>query len=111
MTIEELRAELLADLTTELSSEENFDETLLDSKIKGAIREVKAARRFPATYTEEMIATELDNFYPSIRELALYDYSKIGAEGQTNYAADGENISYEERRSIFAGVTPICKVM
>lgn len=110
MTTEELRTELVADLTIELSGEENFNATLLDSKVKNAIRDVKAARKYPSTYPESLIERDLENFYTTIRAVALLDYTKIGAEGQNNYSADGESISYVDRNSLFAGVNPICGV-
>ena len=42
-----LQEELIADLTAELESEATFNAKVLQSKIVGAIREVKTERKYP----------------------------------------------------------------
>ncbi len=111
MNTEELIQEIVNDLTIELRNEENFDSVLLDSKVRSAVREVKTARKYPLGYSESAISSDLERYYSQIKSIALYDYSKAGAEGQANYSADGENISYEERDALFKGVAPLCIVM
>jgi hypothetical protein len=110
MNTEELIQEIVNDLTTELRNEENFDSVLLDSKVRSAVREVRAARKYPVSYSEMAVVNDLQRYYNQIKALALYDYSKVGAEGQNNYSADGENISYEDRATLFTGIAPICSV-
>lgn len=107
MTLAELKEEIVGELTIELKNEENFDATLLDAKVSSAIREVRTVRRYPMSYTDATIEKDLERYFSIIKNIALYDYSKIGAEGQTNYSADGESIKYEDRNSLFAGVLPI----
>lgn len=102
-----LRTELIEDLTIELQNEAGFSETLLESKVKNAIREVVAARQYPDSYTDMYKEKDIDNYYSQIRAIALYDYSKIGAEGQDNYTADGETINYSKRSDLFSGILPI----
>lgn len=111
MATEELIQEIVNDLTIELKNEENFDSVLLDSKVRSAVREVRAARKYPIGYSEFAISSDLERYYSQIKSIALYDYSKIGAEGQGNYSADGESISYEKRDALFKGVAPLCIVI
>lgn len=97
----ELRAEL------QETEGEKLNETLLRSKVKGAYRAVKTARKYPANYTEAMIDRDMENYYSQIREIALFDFNQIGSEGQTQYSQDGVSIHYVERDKLFYGVLPI----
>ena len=107
--INEIEAAVIADLTIELKNEFDFDPEILVVKVENAFREVKAARNYPKTYTDEMIMEDLDRYYTNIRSIALYDYTKIGAEGQTQYSADGESIHYLNRDKLFTGILPIAR--
>ena len=106
----DIEASVIADLTIELKNEVDFDAEILAVKVKNAIREVKAAKNYPSTYSEEKIANDMMNYYTNIRAIALYDYTKIGAEGQTQYSADGESIHYLDRDKLFKGVYPIARL-
>lgn len=107
---EALQTEIIDDLKIELQNEEGFSEELLTIKVKSAIREVAAARSYPSSYSDMFKESDMANYYTQIKALAMYDYSKIGAEGQDNYSADGENIIYSDRRELFDGVLPIAQV-
>ena len=104
-----LQDELIADLMLELSSEPTFNADALKQKVVGAIREVKRARKYPSYYTDEQIQTDLYEYYSNIRNIALYDYNKIGAEGETSHSENGVNRSYADRNKLFAGIIPISK--
>lgn len=113
MTIEEMKAEITTDLTTEilLTDGDLFNLPLLTSKINNAVMEVRTARKYPKSYTEEMVESDLVTFYATIRNIALYDYNQSGAEGQTAYSGDGNNIHYVDREKYFYGVLPISGVV
>lgn len=108
--INDIEASVIADLTIELKNEVDFDAQILAVKVKNAIREVMAAKNYPSTYTDEMKNADMMNYYTNIRAIALYDYSKIGAEGQSQYSADGESIHYLDRDKLFKGVYPIARL-
>jgi len=110
MTLEEIKSDITSELAIELKNEEGFDRDILEVKVKGAIREVKAARKYPSSYSEAMIEADMTGYYTQIKAIALYDYVKIGAEGQNNYSADGENIQYSDRNELFYGILPIARV-
>lgn len=101
---------IITDLTIELKNEVDFDAQILALKVRNAYREVKAARHYPKSYTEATIEADMNDYYSNVKSIALYDYTKIGAEGQTSYSADGENIHYVEREKLFAGIIPIARV-
>lgn len=104
-----LQDELLSDLTNELEGEASFSSSTLKNKLVGAIREVKRARKYPSYYTDEQIQTDLYEYYSNIRNIALYDYNKIGAEGETSHSENGVNRSYGDRDKLFAGIIPLSK--
>ena len=110
MEIAELREEIISDLTTELQvTDDNFNPILLEVKVKSAIREVLSARRYPSSYTDEMIITDMRNYYGQIRNIALYDYNLVGNEGQKSSSENGISRSFVDRGSLFNGILPIAR--
>lgn len=107
MTLEEIKAEVLEDLALELNSDESYNQNLLESKVKNALREVKAARKYPKTYTDEMIAEDMENYISNIYGLALYDYNRSGVEDTTSFQGNGETRAYIDRNKLFSGIIPI----
>lgn len=102
--------ELFEDLKAELSvTDENFNEATLLSKIKGALREIRLARRYPSYYTESQVKSDMESFYSNARKLALYDYNLVGAEGQESHGENGVSRSYTDRNKNFAGVIPLAR--
>lgn len=100
---------IIDELTIELQTEADFNADILALKVRNAYREVKQARNYPKSYTEESISADMENYYSNVKDLALYDYNKVGAEGQTQYSADGESIHYVDRNKMFTGVLPIAR--
>lgn len=101
---------IIDELTIELRNEVDFDADILALKVTNAYREVKAARHYPKTYSEASIESDMADYYTNVKSIAMYDYTKIGAEGQTKYSADGESIDYIKREKLFAGILPIARV-
>lgn len=105
-----LQEELIADLTIELQKEPTFDSSVLTQKVVNAIREVKKERKYPSYYTENQISNDLYEFYSNIRNIALYDYNKIGSEGELSHSENGIARSYIDRKSLFSGVLPLSRL-
>lgn len=101
--------EIIEELTTELreTEGERFNETLLRSKVKSAYRAVQTARKYPKSYTEAMIERDMENYYSQVKDIAMFDFNQIGAEGQTQYSQDGVSVHYVDRDKLFYGVLPI----
>lgn len=97
---ENLKEEILADE----AQADLFSENLLRKKIESAYREVKRARNYPKSYTEAQIEEDMREFFSNIEDIALYDYSGVGAEGLSSYSADGTSIHYKNRNECFEGV-------
>lgn len=104
-----LQEELIADLTIELSKEPTFDSSVLTQKVINAIREVKKARKYPSYYTDEQISKDLYEYYSNIRNIALYDFNKIGAEFEESHNENSISRSWVERNKLFNGVLPLAR--
>lgn len=105
-----LQDQLIADLTTELQGDNTFNKSVLKIKVVNAIKEVKRERRYPSSYTDEMIDEDLDRYYSNIRAIALYDYNQVGVEGQQSHSEGGVNRTWVDRKSLFNGVLPLSRV-
>lgn len=106
--MESLVNEILEDLTTELGLAEDSDLVVLSSKVRNAYREVKRARNYQSSHTQEFIGRDMENFYSNIRELALYDFNQVGVEGQTSHSENGTNRVWKDRRECLNGVVAFC---
>lgn len=62
LTEETLINEILLELKIELEVESEQDILLLQSKIKGAVREVKQKRNYAGRYAEEYVVNDLQNY-------------------------------------------------
>ena len=105
--MEGLMNEILEDLKTELSLEKDSDINILSSKVKNAVREIRRDRNYPTVYTDKMIASEI--YYSNIRELALYDFNQVGAEGQTSHSENGTSRAWKSRLECKTGIVAIGK--
>ena len=104
-----MQDELIADLTLELQNEPTFNADVLTQKVVNAIREVKKARKYPAYYTEEQITKDLYDFYSNARNIALYDYNKMGAEFEQSHNENSVSRSFVERNSLFSGIVALSR--
>lgn len=109
--MESLESEIFKDLSSELTIENNeASQKQLMAKVKNAIREVKKHRNYPDSYTEDVIAKDLEKYYSNIHDLALYDYNQIGAEGQTGHSENGTSRNWKSRSDCLLGVVSMCKL-
>ena len=105
-----LQDELINDLTLELGAEPTFNANALRQKVISAIREVRIARKYPLYYTETQIVTDLYSFYSNMRNIALYDYNKIGAEFEQSHNENSVSRSFVDRKSLFVGIIPLTRI-
>ena len=105
-----LEQELIADLTTELEiADKNFNSKLLLSKVRNALKEIKRARKYPESYSDERIERDLQIYYSNIRNIALYDYNTIGMEFQSSSSENSTSRTMTDRDKLFAGIIPLSK--
>lgn len=94
--------DLKADLKIDDSDTESIN--MLESKIAGAMNEVKFRRSYPLHFTESQITKDLERHYSAIRELALYDYNQEGTEGQISHSENGTSRTWKSRNECLQGV-------
>lgn len=106
-----LEQALVEDLTAELQiTDEKFNLSLLLSKIRNALREVKRARKYPESYSDNKIERDMQNYYSNIRNIALYDYNTIGMEFQDSSSENSTSRTMMDRDKLFAGIIPLSRV-
>ncbi len=110
MTISEMKAAIVTELTAELTSDESFDATVLSNKVDGAVRSVQLARKYPATYTDEMIEADLIAYYDVIEKIALARYNRVGADDEVSHNENGINRTFVDEKKLFNGVLPISRL-
>ena len=105
-----MEQELIDDLTAELQiTDKLFNASLLEIKVRNAIKEVKRVRNYPSHYTEQMIDDDMKRFYSQIRNIALYDYEQVGAENETSHSENNIGRVFVDRDKLFAGVLSLAK--
>ena len=113
MTIESMLEEIFNNLKAEISADEaqsdKVNDVILLSKVNGAYREVRKARNYPSSYSEDKICEDMIDYYSNIESIARYDYNKVGSEGLSSYSADGTNLHFNDRDKLFVGVYPIAR--
>lgn len=102
----DLAEDIVADLTIELEpTDPRFNADILAVKVRNAIREVKMRRNYPSSWTDEQITTDLtNNYYPTILNLARYDYNQLGAEGESSHTESSVQRNWVDREQMFQGV-------
>lgn len=103
---EDLFNEIVSDLTDELDLTSAPDVVVLESKVKNAIREVKRTRNYQGHHADSFIWKDMENYYSNIRELALYDFNQVGAEGQTSHSENGTSRAWKDRKECLMGIVP-----
>ena len=107
----ELQNEIVAELTTELKGDPAFDAGILSGKVNSVIREVMMKRNYSATsYTDKQIVDDLYNYYSVIKNVSLYDYNQIGAEGEQSHSENSVSRTWVNRDDLFKGVHAFVKV-
>ena len=112
--IDEIEEELMLELT---ASEADFDSSsdsevlLLKIKVRNAYRDVKRARNYQNHHDDEFIVKDMESMYSVIKKLALYDFNKIGAEGERTHAENGISRTWVNRNSIVGQITPFGTVL
>ena len=105
--------DIVCELTAELKSDTGFDAIVLENKVKDAYRAVKSKRCYQySSYTDDQIEQDMyDNHYSYVKNLALYNYNKIGAEFQTSHSENGISRVWKSEDDVLKGVIPFVKIL
>lgn len=103
--------DIIDGLTSELTiTDQHFNADLLRIKVNAAYDEVMGAKNYPSDYTSDMVIADMLNYKRQIRNIALYDYNKVGADFENGHSENGTNRTYSDRDKLFSGVIPIARV-
>lgn len=111
MTRSELIEAVITDLTTELEDTPNFSPDKLSLKVNNAVTEIEELRNYPKGYSETKISEDLTRFRTAIYKLALYDYARIGAYGESSHSENGTSRGYVDRDKLLSQVLPLGRVL
>ena len=95
---------LLDELKIELGVSRDSDIKLLEIKLKNAIREVESAISFKDRHDEDFRLKEIKQYIGNIKDLTMYDFSLIGAEGQTSHSENYTSRTFKDRKECFNGI-------
>lgn len=84
---------------------------LIEMLIQQAISDVKAARKYPDDYTEEMIVADMENYNSIVVSLAAYDRMKSGSDFQGSDSENGKSRTWNEREKLLSSVCPIARII
>lgn len=108
--MEELQAEILAELKIEMGITLDSDIAILNVKLKNAIREVKQAIGYRPNHKDTFILNDIKNYVGQIKDLTMYDYSLIGGEGEKVHSENGTRREWKDRKDCFAGIVRFADV-
>lgn len=111
-SLEEMKDKIIAVLKPELqATDPNFNEDLLAAKAQQTLEEAQVIRNYAQTnYSEGTILADMSTALPVFINVTRYDYNKIGAEGQSQYSGDGENLHYIDRGKMWNSWIPLARV-
>lgn len=106
--------EIVDDLRTELMEDEEggcYNDTLLTKKVTSAAREVFNIRKYPSTYSDDMILEDIKRYYSIIRNIAMYDYNSVGMEFEYSHQEKNISRNFTKRNMLMYGLYPITRPM
>ena len=101
-----LKDEIIAELTIELASQPAFNADILAIKVRDAYRKVRSRKCYEHTsYTEEQIEKELyDKHYQDIKDLAKYNFAKMGADFQISHSENSISRTWRTEDEIMGNI-------
>ena len=108
--MDELIQEIYEQIMADVNPSRSGDASILLIKVKNAVREVKEVRNYPDDATDTFIVSDLNRFWPTIYNLAMYDFNIRGAEWESTINENGEYRSFVDRGKILQEVTPFAYI-
>ena len=107
--LKNLVSDLISYFNTECADE---NESLFTLCAKRAINSFRTLRGYPKSFKEDSINKDMENYYYCLFDLAVYWYSKIGAEYENSHSENGTSRSWSSEKEIYAahGVVPFANV-
>lgn len=102
----DLKNEIFEQLKNRLSDEPTFKDAILRDIVDDAYRKVRSRKEYQNTsFTEEQIEKHLyEKHYQDIKDVALYNFNLIGAEGQTSHSENNVSRSWRTEDEILGNI-------
>lgn len=106
MTDAELIDEIVDELTIELRNEPTFDADVLRLKVKDAYRKVRGRKCYENTSkSEEDIINDLAaKHFQDIKDVAMYNFNMIGAEGEVSHSENGTSRTFRTEDEVLGNI-------
>lgn len=113
MTAEELINEITEELAVEFKNDAEFDADILALKVKDGYRKVRSRKCYENTSkTEEKIIDDLyQRHVQDIKDIAAYNYAKIGGDFQTSHSENGISRSWITENEVLGNIAAFVKVL
>ena len=107
-----LREEIHAELTEEFKNDPAFNVTTMKIKVNDAYRKVRSRKCYENTsYTDKQIEKDLyDRHFQDVKDIALYNYGKDGAEFQLSHSENGISRTWRTEDEILGNITAFVKI-
>ena len=102
----DLKQEVFDELKIELQNEPTFTDEVLELKVKDAYRKVRSRKQYQNTlFTEEMIEKHMYTcHFQDVKDIALYNFNKIGAEGQSSHSENNVSRSWRSEDEVLGNI-------
>ena len=108
MSIEQMKESIINMLTPYLQkTDKAFDSELLESVVDGVFLDAKQIRRYPATYTEDMILRDMESSLGVFRNVAIVRYNAIGIENETSHTEGEVSRHFNSAGKEWSGWNPL----
>ena len=108
MSTDAMKETIISMLTPYLKkTDKAFDEELLSSIVDGVFLDAKQIRRYPSTYTEEMIERDMESGLGIFRNVTLTRYNMIGVENESSHTEGEVSRKFNDSGKEWSGWNPI----
>lgn len=110
-SIDELQNDIVQEIVLELNllGDTRYSEAIVSLKVKDAIREAQAERRYTSE-SDDFILRDISRFYRNIKAKAVCKLNRIGAEFEVSRSENGVSINMVEYERLSHGIIPIARV-
>lgn len=113
MSADRLIDEITEELKIELEGEPSFNAAVLRNKVKDAYRKVRGRKCYENTSkTEDGIIDDLyAKHYQDIKDVALYNFAKIGGDFETSHSENSISRSWVSENEVLGNITAYVKIL
>lgn len=104
-----LYIEAISDSVSDADNEDGVSDNVLSLLVRKAIESVCKVR-YGNEYTDTERQKAIEQFEDVIFDLALYRYTKMGAEFESSHESNGTKVNYNSESHILKRIVPLAKI-